>query len=336
MRLSTSALILALFAAGCGGEAAESTSTTVAPTTTTSNQPESTTSVPATTTTTSALDALGYPISDEWVVETIVTNLSSGTGGLAVDADGVMYQANFGYAGNPGNNIYRIEPDGTAEVFVESDDMRNLTMTTFGADGHMYQSSYGSGLLFRIGEDGTLETIAEGLRGPAGVVVLEDGTVFVETYDAGILHRILPGGEVEDWVARHPGFNGINGLTVGPDGTLYVVNHRDGGMFAVDQDGNVTDLHRFPRATSHVAYLDGSLFVTSRGGFVVFRYDLETGDVEIIAGNGEPGEADGRGSESSFGRPNAITVGPDGALYINHGTGRENGPVHIKKITHQP
>ncbi len=274
-------------------------------------------------------------MSDEWVVETVFADLPSGTGGLAIDENGVTYQANFGFAGNPGDHILAIQPDGAFERFAESDDMRNLTMTTFGADGNMYQSAYGSGFLFQVGEDGSLETVLEGVQGPTGVVVLEDGTIFLEAYDAGILHRMLPGGELEDWV-RHGDFNGINGMTIGPDGTLYVVNFQDGGLFAVDQEGNVTDLHFFPKAGSHVAYLDGSLFVTSRSGYVVWRYDLETGDTEIIAGNGEPDDMDGRGGESSFGRPNAITVGPDGALYINHALGRGNGPVFIKKITRQP
>ncbi|HEX6221872.1 MAG TPA: SMP-30/gluconolactonase/LRE family protein, partial [Acidimicrobiia bacterium] len=151
-----------------------------------------------------------------------------------------------------------------------------------------------------------------------------------------IIHRVLPDGTVEDWVERHPGFNGINSLSLGPDGTIYLVNIRDGGLFAVDPDGSVTELHFFPRANSHVAYHDGSLFVTSRGGYVIFRFDLETGSAEIVAGNGEPGDRDGRGSEASFGRPNAITVGPDGALYFNHTDGTNDTPVHIKKITHQP
>ena len=85
-------------------------------------------------------------------------------------------------------------------------------------------------------------------------------------------------------------------FTIGPDGTLYVANHRDGGLFAVDQQGVVTNLHEFPWQTSHVAYLDGSLFVTSRGIFLIYRYDLATGEVELIAGNSHPGDMDAAAS----------------------------------------
>jgi ribosomal protein L21E len=340
MRFFTAIAFIGLIVAGCGGGGSSSETTTV------SNPPETTTTQPTTTTTTSAttttvgktpleyLLELGYTMSEEYVVETVFANIDSATGGLAIDEDGNFFQADFGYSGHPGNSVYRITPDGTVETFVQSDEMDALTMTTFGEDGEMYQSSYGSDKVFRI-SGGVVELVAEGISGPAGIVALADGTLFVQAYDSGKIHKISPDGTNSEWV-KHPDFDGPNGMTLGPDGTIYSVNHKDGGLFAIDRDGTVTPLHEFPWPTSHVAYLDNSLFVTSRGAFVVYRYDLETGTVEIIAGNAEPGDQDGRGSQSSFGRPNAITVGPDGALYINHGTGTTNEPVTIRRITHQP
>lgn len=336
--------LLALLSSACGGDV--STTTTTELTTSTSAPPETTTTTaPSTTTSTSSdsgdanpslefLYESGYTYSDEYVVEVAVRDIDSGTGGLAVAEDGTFFQADFGYPGHVGNSVYRIGPDGTVETFAQSDDMESLTMTTFGADGNLYQSSYGSGQLFRLGDDGSVELVAEGIGGPTGIVALEDGTLFVEGYNSGILHKIEPDGTMTEF-ATHPDFNGINGLTIGPDGTLYAVNHRDGGLFSITQDGTVTKLHEFPWQTSHVAYLDG-LFITSRGIFIIYRYDLETGETHLIAGNAEPGDMDGRGIESSFGRPNAITVGPDGSLYFNHADGSSNSPVHIRRITHQP
>lgn len=336
------ALPISIVLASCGGgtdagvdttSTAPPTTTTVATTTTaapTTTVVETTTTVPAT-----PLEELGFPVSDEWVVETIVRDIDSGTGGLAVGPDGVMYQADFGYTGHPGNSVYRVTPDGDVEVVVQSDEMESLTMTVLADDGTIYQSSYGSNTLFRIPPDGDLEIVAEDLRGPTGIVLGDDGTIYVEAYNSNILHKVAPDGTVTDWVFDRR-FNGINGLTQGPDGTLYVIDHKDGSLFSVTPDGTVEKLFKFPKATSHGVYLDGSLYVTSRAGYVVFRYDLETGDVEIIAGNGEPGDVDGRGGESSFGRPNAITVGPDGALYTNHGTGTSNDPVTIRRISFQP
>ncbi len=336
-------LTIALLSAACGTSSSEAraettaTTSTIAPTVTTSTVAATTTVEPPPTTTValSPLEKLGYPVSDDWVVETVIAEIDAATGGLAIDPDGVMYQADFGYSGHPGDSLLRITPDGTVETFARSEKMESLTMTVFGPDGTLYQSSYGSNRVFVIEPNGEARIIAEGLRGPTGIAVGADGVLYVEAYNSNIIHRIMPDGAVEDWVFDRR-FNGINGIAAGPDGTLYVVDHKDGSVFAVDQDGVVTPLHKFPKATSHVAYSDGSLFVTSRGAFVVFRYDLATGEAEIIAGNGEPGRMDGRGSEASMGRPNAITVGPDGNLYINHGGGNANNPVSIRRISYQP
>ena len=304
--------------------------TTTAPTTTTTTEPPTTTTEPQ-----SALEALGFPVSDEWVVETVVAGIDAGTGGLAVAPDGSFYQADFGYSGHVGDTIWKVSPDGEIEAFARSDEMESLTMTVLTDDGTIYQSSYGSNKVFRVDPDGTVELVAEGLRGPTGIVVGEDGTLYVEAYNSNILHTIAPDGTVGE-LAFDRRFNGINGLTQGPDGTLYAIDHKDGGLFSITLDGEVEKIFQFPEETSHGVYQDGSLFVTSRGGYVVFRYDVDTGDVEIIAGNGEPGDRDGRGGEASFGRPNAITVGPDGALYINHGEGTSNDPVTIRRIAREP
>jgi len=346
--ITTATMSLLIFA--CGGDetvtpeaGSSSMPTTIAqPTTTrtTTTTPPTTTTTPPTTTTEepSRLDTLiarGYTVSDEWVIETVVDELNSGTGGLAVTDDGTLYMADFGYSGHPGDAIYRIEPDGTTETFVESDDFNSLTMTVVGPDGRLYQSGFGSDTVYAVDPDGSISVVAEGIRGPTGLVVLEDGTVFVESFNRSLIRRITPDGTATTF-ASSSGLNGPNGLTQGPDGTLYAVNFRDGLLMSIDPAGTVTELHRFPTANAHVAYLDGGLFVTSRISFVVYRYDLDTGEIEIVAGDAEPNDADGIGTTASFGRPNAIAVGPDGALYINHADGSGSTPVSIKRIARRP
>lgn len=335
----------AVLLAACGSGSADSpttddTTTSTVAVTTTAPPTTTTTTVVETTTTSSVpqtpLEELGFPVSDEWVVETVVRDIVSATGGLAVDADGNFYQADFGgYDGNVGNAVYKISPDGTVEVFATSEDMASLTMTVLTDDGTIYQSSYGSNEVYKIGPNGDVALVADGIRGPTGIVVNDDGSLIVEAYNSNKLHRIEPDGTVIDWVTDRR-FNGINGIAQGPDGTLYLIDHKDGSIFSVSEDGaTVEKLFQFPEPTSHGVYLDGKLYVTSRGGYVVFSYDIATGDVEIIAGNGEPGDTDGRGGEASFGRPNAIIVGPDGALYTNHGEGTANDPVTIRRISRQ-
>jgi len=279
----------------------------------------------------------GYGLSDDWVVETIVADLDSATGGLAIAPDGTMYQADFGYPGHPGDTLYRISPDGQeVETLVTDDAFAALTMTTFGPDGTLYQSAYGSDSVFTVDPaSGAVTLVTDEIPGATGIVANDDGSLFVQGYDTNRIYEVSPDGEVDEW-ASDIGFSGPNGLVAGPDGTLYSVNHRNGRLFAVSPEAEVTELVDFPHATSHVAWLDDALYVTSREGYVVYRHDLGTGATTIIAGNGEAGTADGRGAAASFGRPNAITVGPDGALWTNNGGDGTNNPVSILRITHQP
>jgi hypothetical protein len=319
--------------------------TTSIPTTATSTTAAPTTTVPPTTTLDptlpEAIRDLGYPASDDYVVETVVADIGAGTGGLAIDDDGNFFLGDFGgFEDGPGNRVFRISPDGTdVEVLVESELMGQNTSTVFGPDGRLYQSSFGPDRLFAIAPaDGTLEELTtEDLVGPTGNLPRDDGSVLVQSFSLRKIWVVAPDGTVENFTrSPAPGFSGPNGLSVGPDGTVYSVNFRDGGLFEVDGDGEVTRLHTFPEPSAHVAYLDDGLFVTSRTGYVVWRYDLATGEVVIVAGNGEPGDADGRGIESSFGSPNAITVGPDGHLYINHGDDAQSVPVTIRRIRFDP
>lgn len=169
--MSRIALALAVMLAACGGgtsttpETTATTTTTAAPTTT---APATTTTAPPTTTTVppTALERLGYPVSDDWVVETVVADLDAGTGGLAIAEDGTMYLGDFGYPDHPGEAVWRILPDGSAEPWATSEDMGTLTMTTLGADGSLYQSSYGTDRVFRISPDGVPEVVAEDVKGP--------------------------------------------------------------------------------------------------------------------------------------------------------------------------
>lgn len=350
-------LVLAIAGAACAsddepaGTAANTTAiaapdTTAAPATTatpTTDAPDTTAApvsvAPTTTDTTlpvpDALQRYRLPVSDEWVVETVVPELDSGTGGLAIDPTGAMYVGDFGQPDKPGTVVRRIGPDGTVETFATDEGMGSLTMTTFGPDGTLFQSSYGTDRVYAIDATGTPTLLTDEIRGPTGVAPLADGRLLIASYAVGTIYELQPDGTLDEW-SKSPRYRGLNSLSQGPDGTIYAADHRDGQIFAVTPDGEPELLIEFPKPTSHVVYHDGSLFVTARTAYVVFRYDLATGDAEIIAGNGEAGDADGRGVAASFGSPNAITVGPDGALYINHGGGANNWPVTIRRIVHDP
>ena len=334
---------LVLAACGSGGDDPPAATDGPATTRATTTPTPTTTAAPETTTTTTeaplpvpaALQDFGYPVSDDWVVETVVADVDSGTGGLALDADGVMYVGDFGQPDTQGDVVNRITPDGIVEPYSSDEGMRQLTSTSFGPDGTLFQSSFGSDEVYAIDTAGSATVLTSEIRSPTGLVATGDGSILVSSFSLGKIYEVLPDGTTTEWASSRR-FDGINSLSMGPDGTVYTADFRGSSIFALAPEGEVTKLHEFPESTSHVTYHDGSLFVTSRTGYVVFRYDLETEEVEIIAGNGEPGDRDGRGTESSFGSPNAIRVGPDGSLYMNHGDDANAWPVTIRRLTYDP
>lgn len=304
------------------------TTTTAAPTTTTAPL----TTVPETTTTRVPTPD-SYEVSPDYVVETVVSELDAGTGGLAVDPDGNLYHADFGYPEHVGNTVFKVTPDGEVSEFATSDLFTSLTGNTFGPDGKLYQSSFGSNNVVAVDPDGTVELLTDEVRGPTGIVVTDEGRVFVDSCRRNQVVEVFPDGSAEV-VAGGVGMDCPNGLTIDDEGNLYVVNFSSGFMQRITPDGDIEAIYRFPSGNAHVVHVDGFLYITARTDHRVYRYDLATGDVVVVVGTGEGGFVDGAGDEATVSRPNAIAVGPDGALYINHGGGDgRNNPVWIRKIT---
>jgi sugar lactone lactonase YvrE len=338
------AITMAVVAAACSNPdevvAADPTLVT-APSTTVAEAPPTTvvvtTTVAETTTTRPPVPTPeGYEVSSEYAVETVVGGLDAGTGGLAVDLDGNLFHADFGYEDHLGNTVFKVTPDGDVSEFATSDLFDQLTGNTFGPDGTLYQSSYGSNNIATIDPDGTVTLLSDQVRGPTGIVVTDEGRVFVDSCRRNQVFEVFADGEAEVF-AGGVGMDCPNGLTIDDEGNLYVVNFSSGFMQRITPDGVIEVIYRFPSGNAHVVHDDGLLYVTARTDHRVYRYEIATGNVVVVVGTGEEGAQDGPGGEATIARPNAIAVGPDGAIYINHGGGDgRNDPVWIRRIVREP
>ena len=73
-------------------------------------------------------------------VSTLVAELPSATGGLAVDASGNIFAANIGLKpSRNGREIYRNSPDGSYELWVEGQGLNGASGNTFDKDGKLLQ-----------------------------------------------------------------------------------------------------------------------------------------------------------------------------------------------------
>ena len=231
-----------------------------------------------------------YEVSPGYVVETVASELDAGTGGLAVDGDGNLYHADFGYPDHVGNTIFKVTPDGEVSEFATSDLFTSLTGNTFGPDGKLYQSSFGSNNVVTVDPDGTVELLTDEVRGPTGIVVTDEGRVFVDSCRRNQVFEVFGDGTVEVF-AGGVGMNCPNGLTIDDDGNLYVVNFSSGFMQRITPTGEIEAIYRFPSGNAHVVHVDGYLYVTARTDDRVYRYEIATGDVVTVVGTGDEGRA---------------------------------------------
>jgi len=274
-------------------------------------------------------------------VRTLVPELPSATGGLAVDASGNIYAANIGRApSRNGQEIYRIAPDGSYELWVEGQGLNGASGNSFDAQGNLLQSSLRGGTIHRIAPDGTVtEFVREGLRSPVGIAVTPGGTLFVANCADNTIRRLTPAGESTVF-SDSSLLSCPNGITVDDAGNLYVANFFGGAVVRITPAGEAVEFATVPgRNSGHIYFLDGLLYVAARGANQIYTLTLD-GELTLLAGTGEAGHMDGPVLRATFSLPNDIVASPDGRrLYVNEALstdGSTNSPSVIRVIELPP
>lgn len=268
---------------------------------------------------------------------TTLTDEFNGSGGVAVDADGNIYVADFGQFLNNANGtqVWKITPDGVRTEFATG--LSGASGNVFDAEGNLYQSNIRGNSVSKITPDGTVSTfVTDGIRGPVGVTVDKDGHVYVSNCGNSSIRKVTPEG-VSTSFSLGPLFSSCpNGLTIDDDGNLYSGTFNGGRVIKITPDGTPSLLATMPGASiGHLTFANGVLYVVSRGNNSVYEVTLD-GELTRIAGTGARGNADGPGSEATFSVPNGIAASPDGTkLYVSSAvptTGPNLNPVVIRVI----
>jgi hypothetical protein len=259
----------------------------------------------------------------------VLTAATNTPGGIAVDADGNVFSADFG-----GSNLFKIEPDGSISIFASG--FLTPSGNGFDAQGDLYQSNYADqnnqpapDTIDKITPDGTKTTFASGLNGPVGIAINSSGVLFVAMCNAQNVTRIGKDG-VATTFATSVGFACPNGITFDTKGNLYTCNFNDGGVHKITKDGTVSLLATLPGGgNGHLAYVAGWLYVGDRVGNQIYRVHVKTGVSELVAGTGNVGsQMDGPDLQAEISQPNAVERNLEGsALFINGGGNR------IRKLT---
>ncbi len=242
--------------------------------------------------------------------------------GLAVDASGHVYVADFG-----NQQIRKIASDYTVSA------LAGVAGTTGHADGAATVASF---------------------YYPIGVAVDTNGYVYVADTNNYEIRKIAPDGTVStlagswsspgsnDGQASGASFYLPGGVAVDAQGVVYVADTQNHNIRKVMPDGTVTTLAGNGTAGSSngvgaAASFDepgaiavdhnGNLYVADTGNNEI-RKVTPNGTVSTLAGSGVAGNADGVGTAAQFFSPYGIAVDAFGNVYVADTYNRE-----IRKIT---
>ncbi len=251
-----------------------------------------------------------------------------GGGGMAADASGNLYVADFG-----NNTIRKITAAGVV-----------TTIAGFpGAAG----TANGTGSAARF-------------NGPAGIAVDASGTLYVAEYGNNTIRKISaagavttlagspghpgPSGDSADGVGAAAGFFHPTGVAVDGFGNVYVTDSGNGTIRKITPAGAVTTIAGVvgvggtTDGTGGGALFDypygimiggtGNLYVTDFGACTI-RVVTPTGMVTTLAGDpGVAGSGDGAGATARFNQPTGVASDGFGNLYV-----ADNGSNTIRKVT---
>lgn len=210
------------------------------------------------------------------------------------------------------------------------------------SDSDIFVADGQNGKVQRITVDGAVSDVATGLSTPSaidrekdgGLIVADTGSNSIKKIDAAgnvttLAGMVGPGGYA-DGSAASAQFRGPVGVAAGGDGKVYVSDTYN-DRIRVIENGNVSTLAGGDRGYADgsgtaarfdtplgIAVWDGRLLVADAGNRRI-RVVEPDGRVWTLAGNGEGESVDGSLENSGFFRPTAITVSPEGVIYIADG-----------------
>ncbi len=178
-----------------------------------------------------------YKITANYTVKPFVTELMNPTG-LALDRDGVLH-----VSCRHDGTIYRIRPDGRAELWVEG--MGIATGIAFDHEQNLYVGDR-SGTIFKISPDGGILVFAtlEPSISAYHLAFSPEGDLYVTgptTSSFDRVYRISRNGDVQNF---YRGLGRPQGLAFDREGNLYVAASLSGrrGVVRITPDGKNADL----------------------------------------------------------------------------------------------
>lgn len=270
---------------------------------------------------TNGLSSISSPLTLDQVsaVSTLTSDISGGSGGMDVDANGNIYMADFGatLSSAPGTKVFKITPEGEVSIF--ADGLVGASGNDFDANGNLIQANIGSGTVSQITPDGSVTTITTGFSQPVGVTVDENGDFFVCNCASNSISKVSDNGNTVSTFVSSALMNCPNGIDMDNEGNLYVASFSSNNLVKINPNGEASVLTTLPSTNNGHLLINGNfIYVISRGLHQIHRVPLDGSTVDLFAGSGTRGIMNGGLLEAGFSFPNDLAFSPDGKkMYIN-------------------
>lgn len=115
------------------------------------------------------------------------------------------------------------------------------------------------------------------------------------------------------------------GLAADEEGSLYIADTNNHAIRKITKTGQVTTYAENLLEPTGLCYKNGTLYVAESGAHRILR--IVGGQVEVIAGDGNEGNADGMAFLAQFSSPQGVAVSDDGIIYVS-----DTGNNAVRKI----
>jgi len=238
-----------------------------------------------------------------------------------------------------GTNVYRVSPhDGSFSVYASG--LQGASGNDFDSQGNLFQSNIAAHKISKINPQGVVtDFVSANIQSPVGIAVGPGDTVFVANCGNNTITKITPDGISTVFVSSNL-LNCPNGLTMDDQSNLYTSNFSNGWVVKITPDGTVSNFAFIPgNNNGHLTFANGKLYVVARCNNQIYEVELD-GTINLLAGNGTPGNEDGPALQATFFLPNGIRASLTGdTLYVNDDTAPNSGcstsalnPVVVRMI----
>jgi len=160
-----------------------------------------------------------------------------------------------------------------------------------GKHGELYIGSGNEGVVYKLGEDGTLsEVLNPGMVMTRALVADKKGRIYAATSPNGVIYRIGRNDEVEEFMPA-PG-EYIWDMLLGPDGDLYLATGNEGSIFRVDPNAKDPEaVLVYDSEETHITALafdrEGRLWAGTATHGLLICIEQDGGSSRVVYASGE-------------------------------------------------